>query len=88
MFTEAEKKILLGFLEDLSDKYGNAGCNDYRLPNTSENKQILCAAIKIQYEKDAVVKEVDRIMRIKGDTILTFDSLVLDYFIDKLGEGG
>lgn len=29
-----EKELLLDFLKDLDDRYGNAGCNDYSLPNT------------------------------------------------------
>ena len=33
-------KLALEFLEDLSDKYGNAGCNDYSLENTDENWEI------------------------------------------------
>ena len=33
-------KLAVEFLEDLGDKYGNAGCNDYEFPNTDENWEI------------------------------------------------
>ena len=35
--TDSEAKQLSAFLADLSEKYGNAGCNDYWMENTDEN---------------------------------------------------
>lgn len=37
---QTELKLLNEFLEDLSDRMGNAGCNDFDMPNTPEGKQL------------------------------------------------
>jgi len=38
--TENEKRLLDGFLETLSDKMSVAGCNDFVLEDTEENRAI------------------------------------------------
>jgi hypothetical protein len=40
-FTATEKKILLGFLDQLRGHMSNAGCNDFTIENTPENLQCL-----------------------------------------------
>lgn len=42
--SDQEKRILLmasEFLDDLSDRMANAGCNDHWIPNTPENVEML-----------------------------------------------
>ena len=70
--TSAEASLLLHFLKDLSDKYGNAGCNDIELDNTDENWQIVANA----YEFDSVTDSEERD---KGGKIHAFDFMLCDY---------
>lgn len=70
-----EFTVLSSFLEDLSDKFSRAGCNDYEMENTDENWELLKAAERWNYsDKEDWTKR-----RPKGKTIQTFDSLILDY---------
>jgi len=87
MLTKNEKKLLLSFLNNLRDNYGNAGCNDFRLANTLANKKMLCKAIKKVYSKKNAKVEIKSLMEEKGETIMTFDTLLLGYLIERIEEG-
>lgn len=52
LLTRAEAEQLVHFLDDLSDKYGNAGCNDYDLDNTDENWALWQEAYKDDPDRD------------------------------------
>jgi hypothetical protein len=47
--TKNELLLAAQFLEDYCDRLGNDGCNDYDLPNTDENWDML---VKIEEEID------------------------------------
>ena len=74
--TKAEVKILDDMLEDLDNHYGNAGCNDMKLEDTPENRQIVELA-----EKDAGF--VEKLSVSKGK-ILTTDFVILSYLRKRL----
>ena len=77
--TEAEIKTLLDFLEDLSNEYGNAGCNDFTLLNTPENLEMVISAIKYGYRDDDQKEVLENILSKDKKTIRTVDFVVLDY---------
>jgi len=84
MLTKNEMTHLLGFLEELSDRFGNDGCNDYAMEDTPENRELFAAVddhlMKTchGYEKSDVTK------RIHQGKIHTLNTRVLDCLRDKL----
>lgn len=52
--TSAERKLLLYFLEELSEHQGAAGCNDFRFPKTfsAEEKAELAAKYTEECRRD------------------------------------
>lgn len=81
-FNELEKKLLLEFLDELDDHYGNMSCNDFSLPNTPEGRELHEASIRYGMSKE----EADEWLaeKPKGKKISTFDSTVLGYLRHKL----
>lgn len=73
--TKLEKELLLKFLDDLNEKYGCAGCNDYDLPNTDEGWAI--------YQE---IKEGSSLKNRPPESVplLVMDFQVLNYLRDKL----
>lgn len=67
-----EMTILFEFLDRLADSMGNAGCNDYELPDTPEGW--------------ALRREVEAAMDEPGDCdrLSTYDWAVLSVLRDKL----
>lgn len=80
----ADKKILLKFLNDLSDRYGNDGCNDYTLPSnlSAEEIKVLRGDVlefvqsKPDFEEDAPNDAVK--------SVLGTNWLMVCYLIDKI----
>jgi ribosomal protein S4 len=87
-FTKTEKKVLLDFLDKLSEDQSNAGCNDWEIKNTPENVELVKNVIKYAYQSKKDQKEeleyLDEQIKEKFDTIYSTDMIVLDYLIDKL----
>ena len=88
-----EWKQLLHLLADLSDRYSNAGCNDYTIPVTPENYEDV-AAFAREIEAEALGGEVDeehlsnRLARAKELGFLnTLDFGVLGVLDNKLRAG-
>lgn len=42
ILNDTERKVFIEFLNRLSENMGNAGCNDYQLPDTPEGWQLAC----------------------------------------------
>lgn len=40
-----ESAYAAAFLDELGERYGNDGCNDFFLPNTPENRKLVQAAL-------------------------------------------
>lgn len=72
-FTAAELKILLDFLDDYNQILGNSSCNDYAFNNEPELRNIIESLGK-EYSIN------------KSNKVLTYDFIVLQYFINKLIE--
>lgn len=83
--TKLEKELLLEFLKDLDNRLGNAGCNDYQLPNTLKHHDLMEKIIKYNYSSEESRKSeeyiwnLDRLKDTKGPYISTIDFLVLGY---------
>ena len=71
--TPVERKILVTLLEELSDMLANETCNDYILPNTPENLELVQAA-----EEDTPCVSDD------GSEIYATNFVILDYLIGKI----
>ncbi len=71
--TKPEAILLVHFLEDLSDKQGNACCNDFNVPNTDEYWGIVRKADEDEDEDD------EDIVRPTHPTICTYDWGLVNY---------
>jgi hypothetical protein len=77
---EAEKAALKRLLDDYGERLGNAGCNDFDVPNTPENLAMVAAA---QY--DPANHTEDNEPNVDGDRIYTTDFVILDHLVKRLG---
>jgi hypothetical protein len=75
---DAEYAVFMDLLQDLSERYSNAGCNDYELEDTPENREWVSKAETVDYK--------DKKLHLYRGKILTQDITLLGYFIDKLEE--
>ena len=81
LLTVLEKEKLLSFLEELSDHYGNAGCNDYTLPNDAPHRLLMERVIKVMYQPKDQAQQLEWLAQ-SGKKIITMDSTVLGYIIE------
>ncbi len=81
--TKNEATLLSKFMDDLSDIQGNAGCNDYSLKDTPENRKLLLAAEmwNVGVTTEAAWKKHDEYQEItaRNGKLDTHDSLILGY---------
>lgn len=76
--TPNQKLLAAQFLEQMSDEYGSHSCNDYELPNTPENLAMM-EAYHVWNTHDDPAQRDDKPFMIRGDSILTYDFIVIGY---------
>lgn len=81
MMNNSEKKILLDFLEELSDRFGNDGCNDYELDNSPETRELCYAAMEYGAGKKDADEWLENLDLSKKIIFPNF--IILDYLIKK-----
>lgn len=80
-----EKKIFSQLLDKLDDHLSKAGCNDFDLPNTPENRRFFNAIERYCHKEEGNVDADLRKYTVKdGDTIVNMDFAVLSYLRNKL----
>jgi len=84
--TSVEKKLLLNFLTELSDRFSNDGCNDFELPNDPAHRQLMESVIKEGYRPQDQAQELEFLQeQASSQTSLhTMNSIVLDYLIGRV----
>lgn len=75
MLNPNEKRVLLEFIDQLSDYQSNAGCNDFELDNTDENWDLVVKA----EDWNGIVGEEPLERPDKGEKIYTMDCVILGY---------
>lgn len=75
---KAEVKLIIMFLDEYAELLGNNGCNDLKLDNTPENREIVKSA-----EKDQSGEDWNDTVP-KGKSFYTTDFVVVGYLADKL----
>jgi len=83
-FTKLERDSLWSFLKDLSDHQSNAGCNDFKVPNTEEGRALIRAVYTNYYTPEAAEEEIANTLDTNRDHFYTMDSWVLDHLWNKL----
>ena len=86
--TKEQWEILTHFLDVLSEKYGQAGCNDFSIRNTDNNRQMI-HEIFSENDKDYYLDLVeegyfDRYVNESLKKLDTTDFVVLDHIADKI----
>ena len=76
--------ILAKLLEMASDEFSNHGCNDFELPNTQENRELMTAYGKWNSEEEFAKFGLN--ISEDGKTIYTYDWLLMDYFARRARE--
>jgi len=82
--TPADKKILLNFLNDLSNRYARAGCNDHTLPATitAIEKEELHTDVLRFVQSTHDLENEDPIFA--AQMVLGNDMLLVHYLMDKI----
>lgn len=81
MLSVLEKEKLLSFLEELSDRFGNAGCNDYDMPNDASHRLLMERVIKVMFQPKDQPQQMEWLAE-SGEGIPTMDTTVLGYLIE------
>ncbi len=76
--SNGELKLVIEFLRAALDKMSNAGSNDFELPNTDENWELIQAAGSPWGEEGVTM------VRPVSETISTSDEFICSYLIEKL----
>ncbi len=89
MFTKLEKQLLNDFFERLEDYMGNAGCNDFDVPNTTEGQELMRNVLNhaLQHEeeeKEAQLESLENDIEQGRKNLLTYDFFVLSYLKSKI----
>ena len=79
MLTKTEKELLFGFIDEWHEYQSNAGCNDFTMPNTQENRSFMRAMCGWCGDKETL-----NCLNTEDDEIGTMDGLVLDFIAHRL----
>ena len=85
--TKTEWKILVEFLEELDERFSNAGCNDYKMPNTPENRRFVEKMLKWAHEDDPDGQEETRSAfgwDNDEEELFMFDGMALGFLIHRI----
>lgn len=83
--TKQEKALFLAFLDELDEVFSNAGCNDYSLPNTTENYKIMERMIKFNFSGEEQIEELNHLAKTADqDELCTMDVLLFNYLRSKV----
>ncbi len=80
-----EREVFTRMLDDLSDRFGNAGCNDFEIPNTPEYQEFVERVVRHNIDEEDADEWLDEIKETPSDTITIFDIWVLEYLRDLFG---
>lgn len=79
--TRNEMLYIVGFLNELSDRFSNDGCNDMYLVDTPENREMCIEAEKFSYGE--VYTQPYDSQKSKGEFCVN-NNLVIDFLCNKL----
>lgn len=78
---EQELKLIVDFLDVLGDKLGNAGCNDFELEDTPDNRALIA---KAALYNDPKATEEDQEPMVYDGKLLTQDTLICGYLKSRI----
>lgn len=85
--TKVEKKLLNQIFDEVERKYERAGCNDFSLPATPENKKFLEQVIKFNYQSKDHAKHLKYLQEdYPTGRLNSIDSLVLAYLRNRIDQ--
>lgn len=80
--SKASLNQMIYFLTELFEMQGNAGCNDYEMEDTKENRELVKDIIHwYVMERGNSTSEAIDFFSYGGGKIYTLDSIVTDYLI-------
>lgn len=80
--SKAELKLIAELLDMANNEFGNHGCNDYAIPATDENKDIMREIITDTYDKRDVEESLEEVDESK-DELSVMDVVLFDYFAQR-----
>lgn len=82
MLNKHEAVLLREFLEELSEIQGNAGCNDHRMANTPENREVLIRALRFGFNPSDAEESIGWLPdETSEEDIYTSDFILYDYLV-------
>lgn len=89
MLNKLERELLGGFFDRLEDYMGNAGCNDFDVPNTTEGQELMRNVINHAFrdeeeERKIQLESLEEEIEKGRKKLVTFDFFVLLYLRSKI----
>lgn len=85
--TSAELKLISDILKEAAEMYSDHSCNDYEIPNTKANKEVL-----INMNKSGLIdgldeeEEIELIKSCKDKNLFTMDFVLMEYLAERCKE--
>ena len=83
--SKAELKLITELLEMATDVFSNHGCNDYAIPATDENRDILREVFSLMYEEYDLEDSLAELEDSK-DELSVPDCVLFEYFALRCGK--
>lgn len=78
---EIETQILIDFLEELSSRYSNDGCNDWSMEFNAETERTVANLVKHEYD---ICGDEDVVENVGEEGYSASNFTVVDYLIERL----
>jgi len=79
-----EYELLLKFLEELGNRLGCEGCNDYTLKYTPDNVKLIKNITRHEFDPKDVKEELEMLEKRGKKDIITSNTMILYYLIDSI----
>lgn len=84
--SKTELSLIASILKEASSEFSNHSCNDYKLSNTPENKELLIAIAKWNGDEEYLEEQIEDIKNNDKKSLYTYDWMLMDYLADRCKE--
>ncbi len=84
--SKTELSLIADILKEASDEFSNHSCNDYKLSNTPEHKELLIELAKWNGDEEYLEEQIEAIENNDKKTLYTYDWMLMRYLSEKCAE--